>query len=173
VRVEIAPLLLLLLLALNATAADLSRQIAQLQQEASGGRTDVGGLEQSVRAITTVQSAEELARMDLTLSDGPRIRLDHVATVSDTVAEPRSAALLNGRPVVGFEIVRSLGSGEAEVADAVRAALTTLQAAHPDIKLTEAFNFVDPVAENVSSSMLLLYEGAVLAVIVVWLFLRD
>ncbi len=170
VRIELDPARLL---ALNATAADISRQLRQIQQEASGGRADVGGIEQSVRTIATVQSAEELARMDIALSDGRRIRLDQVASVSDTVAEQRSAALLNGKPVVGFEITRSRGAGEVEVAAGVRAQLARLQAEHPDIIITEAFNFVDPVQENFDGSMWLLIEGAVLAVIVVWLFLRD
>jgi multidrug efflux pump subunit AcrB len=73
-----------------------------------------------VRTIATVQSAEELAAMDIALADGRRVRLDQVATVSDTVAEPRSAALLNGKPVVGFEITRSRGAGEVDVAEGVR-----------------------------------------------------
>jgi len=161
------------LLALNATAADISRQLRQVQQEASGGRADLGGAEQSVRTIGTVASAEELARLEIALSDGRRIRLDQVATVRDSVAEQRSAALLNGKPVVGFEITRSRGAGEVEVAQGVKAALEHLRAAHPDISVTEAFNFVDPVEENFHGSMSLLYEGAFLAVIVVWLFLRD
>ena len=99
VRVEIDPGRLL---ALNATAADISRQLRAVQQDAAGGRTDVGGIEQSVRTIATVQSAAELGRLDVALSDGRRIRLDQVATVTDTVAEQRSGALLNGKPVVGF-----------------------------------------------------------------------
>ena len=170
VRVELDPLLLQ---ALNASAADISRQLRQVQQEASGGRTDVGGAEQSVRTIATVKSAEELARLEVTLGDGRRIRLDQVARVSDTVAEQRSAALLNGKPVVGFEITRTRGAGETEVAEGVRKQLDVLRAAHPEIVVTEAFNFVDPVQENYSGSMLLLYEGAALAVLVVYLFLRD
>jgi multidrug efflux pump subunit AcrB len=170
IRVELDPARLL---ALNATAADISRQLRRIQQEASGGRADVGGIEQSVRTIATVQSAEELAAMDIVLSDGRRVRLDQVATVSDTVGEPRSAALLDGRPVVGFEITRSRGAGEVEVAEVVRSALEKLKAEHPDITITEAFNFVDPVIENYEGSMVLLIEGAILAVIVVWLFLRD
>jgi multidrug efflux pump subunit AcrB len=93
--------------------------------------------------------------------------------VSDSVAEQRSAALLNGKPVVGFEITRSRGAGEVEVAAGVRAALEKLKAEHPDIVITEAFNFVDPVVENFEGSMALLIEGALLAVLVVWLFLRD
>jgi multidrug efflux pump subunit AcrB len=170
VRVELDPARLL---ALDASAADISRQLRQIQQEASGGRADVGGAEQSVRTVATVGSADELARMDIVLSDGRRVRLDQVAAVTDTVAEQRSAALLNGRAVVGFEIVRSRGAGEIEVADGVRAELARLRAAHPDITITEAFNFVDPVQENYDGSMSLLIEGAILAVIVVWFFLRD
>ena len=170
VRVELDPAKLL---ALNASAADISRQLRQIQQEASGGRADVGGTEQSVRTIATVQSADELARMEITLSDGRRIRLDEVATVQDTVAEQRSAALLNGKPVVGFEITRSRGAGEVDVAEGVQVQLEKLKAAHPEIAITEAFNFVDPVVENYDGSMKLLYEGAALAVIVVWLFLRN
>jgi len=170
VRVELDPARML---ALNATAADVSRQLRQTQQEASGGRADVGGVEQSVRTIGTVQSAAELARMDIVLSDGRRVRLDQLATISDTVAEQRSAALLDGKPVVGFEITRSRGAGELEVAQGVRAELAKLKAEHPDIAIVESFNFVDPVEENYTGSMWLLIEGAILAVFVVWLFLRD
>ncbi len=161
------------LLALNATAADISRQLRQIQQEASGGRADVGGAEQTVRTIGTVASAAELAALDIVLADGRRIRLDQVASVRDTVAEQRSVALLDGKPVVGFEIVRSRGAGEPEVAAGVRAQLEELRAAHPDVTITEAFNFVDPVQENFDGSMRLLIEGAILAVLVVWIFLRD
>jgi multidrug efflux pump subunit AcrB len=170
VRVELDPARML---ALGATAADVSRQLRQTQQEASGGRADVGGVEQSVRTIATVQSAAELARMDIVLSDGRRVRLDQLAAVTDTVAEQRSAALLDGKPVVGFEITRSRGAGELEVAQGVRAELAKLEAEHPDIAIVESFNFVDPVEENYSGSMWLLVEGAILAVFVVWLFLRD
>ncbi len=170
IRVELDPARML---ALDATAADVSRQLRQTQQEASGGRADVGGVEQSVRTIGTVQSADELGRMDIALSDGRRVRLDQLARVRDTVAEQRSAALLDGKPVVGFEIVRSRGASEIEVAQGVRAELAKLEAEHPDIAIVEAFNFVDPVRENYDGSMWLLIEGAILAVLVVWLFLRD
>jgi multidrug efflux pump subunit AcrB len=170
VRVEVDPARLL---ALNATAADISRQLRAVQQEASGGRSDVGGIEQSVRTIATVKSAAELARLEVALSDGRHIRLDQVATISDTVAEQRSGALLNGKPVVGFEVVRSKGASETAVADGVRAALDRMRALRPDVEVTEAFNFVDPVIENFHGSMYLLIEGAVLAVIVVFIFLRD
>ena len=170
VRVELDPAMLL---ALGASASDVSRQLRQIQQDAPGGRSDLGGAEQAVRTLATVRSADELARMEIVLSDGRRVRLDQIARVSDTVAERRSAALLDGRPVVGFEITRSKGTGEIEVAEGVRAQIERLRAEHPEITFTESFNFVDPVQEGYEGSMYLLYEGAVLAIIVVWFFLRD
>ncbi len=159
--------------ALGASAADISRQLKQMQSDSSGGRTDVAGGEQAVRTLGSVTDAQTLARISLTLADGRRLRLDQVASISDTVAEPRSAALLNGQAVVGFEVSRSRGASEIEVGAAVQKALADLRAAHPDIEWTEAFDFVSPVAEEYQGSLHLLYEGAILAVLVVWLFLRD
>ncbi len=180
VRVALDPLKLQ---ALGATAADISRQLRQVQLDSAGGRTDVGGGEQPVRTLATVKSAQELSQLQLSLTTGNldasgasgarRIRLDQVATVSDTTAEQRSAALLNGNPVVGFEVSRSKGESEVAVGAAVQKALAELKAQHPEIVLTEAFNFVKPVQEEYTGSMHLLYEGAILAVLVVWLFLRD
>ena len=161
------------MLALGVTAADVSRALRQVQTEASGGRADLGGSEQSVRVVGRVGSAEGLRALEIGLPDGRRLALERIARIRDTVAEPRSLALLNGKPVVGFEVTRSRGASELEVGRGVQAALTQLKAAHPDIELTEAFDFVTPVEEEFDASMTLLYEGALLAVLVVFLFLRD
>ena len=159
--------------ALGATATEISHQLRQVQLDAAGGRADLGGSEQPMRTLATVKSADELKQLQLTLSDGRRIQLSDVATISDTIAEQRSAALLNGQPVVGFEVSRSRGESEVAVGAAVQIALQELKQTHPDLVLTEAFNFVQPVQEEYDGSMHLLYEGAILAVLVVWLFLRD
>jgi len=158
---------------LGASASEISRQLRQVQTESAGGRADLGGGQQPMRTLATVKSAQELAQLELSMSNGQRLRLDEVANVQDKVAEPRALALLNGEPVVGFEITRSKGASEVEVGAAVQAALKELQALHPGLELTEAFNFVQPVQEEFDASMMLLYEGAFLAVVVVWLFLRD
>lgn len=158
---------------MGATAAEISRQLHQVQRESPGGRTDLGQGEQPVRTLANAASAEELQQMEVTLSDGRHIRLNQVATITDTVAEQRSLALLDGKPVVGFEVTRSRGASEIDVGAGVQKALTELTAAYPDIELTEAFNFIIPVQEEFDGSMALLYEGALLAVLVVWLFLRD
>jgi multidrug efflux pump subunit AcrB len=163
--------------ALGVSAATVSRQLREVQVDSAGGRAELGTSEQPVRAIATVKSAQELANIELAISGGSgdsrKVRLDQIADVQDTIAQPRSAALLNGVPVVGFEIARSKGASEVEAGKGVRAALKELKVQHPDLELTEAFDFVTPVEEEYKASLTLLGEGAILAVIVVFLFLRD
>jgi multidrug efflux pump subunit AcrB len=158
---------------LGVSASVVSRQLSAIQKDSAGGRTNLGASEQPVRTLATVKSAEELAQMEIALGDGRKVRLDQVATVQDTIAEQRSAAFLNGKPVVGFEVSRSKGASEVEAGKGVRLALEEIKKAHPDIELTEAFDFVTPVEEEYAASLTLLIEGALLAVLVVWLFLRD
>ena len=163
--------------ALGITASEVSRQLKQVQQEGSGGRMELGVGEQPVRTLATVKTAQEVGHIELTtaragLSNG-RVRLDQIATVTDTLAELRSAASLNGQPVVGFEVVRSRGESEVAVGRLVRQALADFRLKNPDVEITEAFDFVTPVEEEYTGSLHLLYEGAILAVLVVWLFLRD
>jgi len=159
--------------ALNVAAVDVSRRLKLVQQEAPGGRGDVSGAEQSVRTIATVKTAAELAVLDIPLPDGRHIRLDQVARVLDTVSEPRSEATLDGKQVVGFEVFRTKGASEVDVAKGSHAAVDELQAAHPNMKFHQAIDNAQPVEENFDGSMDLLYEGALLAILVVWWFLRD
>ncbi|MBI4936714.1 MAG: efflux RND transporter permease subunit, partial [Nitrosomonadales bacterium] len=170
VRVEMDPEKLI---ALHVSAADISRQIKQVQQESSGGRTDLGGAEQALRTLAIVGTVDELAAMDISLPDGRHFRLGQLARVTDGQAEPSSIALLDGKPVIAFDITRTKGSSEIGVARGVRAAVARLNAQHANAQIIEAFNMVEPVQENFTGSMNLLYEGALLAVLVVWWFLRD
>ncbi|WP_348944036.1 efflux RND transporter permease subunit [Chitinibacter sp. FCG-7] len=159
--------------ALGVTSSDISRQLAMTQRDSSGGRTDLAGAEQALRTIATVQTAAELASTELALGDGRRIRLDQVATISDTVAERRTIAQLDGKPVVGFEITRSRGASETEVAALIQKVLAQLKAEHPTLQITQAYDMAKPVQDEFDGSMMLLYEGALLAIVVVWFFLRD
>ncbi|NDB98785.1 MAG: efflux RND transporter permease subunit, partial [Betaproteobacteria bacterium] len=159
--------------AIGMTAADLSRQLRAVQQEASGGRTDLASAQQPVRLLASLAAAEPLRTFAIALPQGGSVRLDQLAEIRDGIAERRSAAFLNGQAVVGFEVVRSRGASEVQVGKLVRESLAQLKLERPDVVLTEAFDFVTPVQEEYDGSLILLYEGALLAVLVVWIFLRD
>ncbi len=159
--------------ALGVTAGTISSQLARLQVERPGGRAEEGGSEQSVRTVGTVRSAADLANYPIFLPDGRSVRLSSVATVEDAAALPRDAVLLNGKPAVSVSINRTRGSSEVTVGNGVREALTGLEAAHPGLKFVEVTSSVEQAKASYDASILMLWEGALLAVLVVWWFLRD
>ncbi len=159
--------------ALGATASDISRQLSRIQAEYPGGEGRVGGLAQSVRTTGTIASAQELAALPIVLSDGRTVRLDTIAAVRDQAAERRQLALLDGKPVIGFEVVRAWGASALDVAEESRAAVERLRQQYPNVTFTEVNSTVEFIRESYVSSMEMLFEGALLAVVVVWVFLRD
>lgn len=162
------------LVALGLGAAEVSRHVAGLLVDAPGGRARLGEGEQNLRATLDIRTVADLGALDIPLPGGQVLRLDQLASsITDGEAERRSGALLDGKPVVGFQILRAIGAGDVEVAEAVRAAVDELAEAYPDIRFVEAFNSVEPVKENYHGSMSLLYEGIALTIVIVGLFLRD
>ncbi len=170
VHVDLDPTLMA---GMGVTPSDVSRQLKAVQKESSGGQGDVGGQRQSTRTIATVGSATEIAAITIPLTDGRYVRLDQIARVSDTHAERSSLAFRDGKPVIGFQITRSRGYSDVGVATDVRSAIDAFAKAHPETAIEEASNTVAPIEENYEGSMHLLIEGALLAIIVVWWFLRN
>ena len=170
VRIEADPIRLA---ALGVTPGDLSRALRTVQQQSSGGRSQLGGGEQSIRTVALAVQASDLAALPIALPGGRQVRLDEVATVRDTDAERAQAALLDGRPALGFNIFRAKGFDEVEVAEGVREALARVGAADPALKVTPVSSSVAYTLEQFEGSMAMLYEGALLAILVVFLFLRD
>lgn len=158
---------------LGVTAADVSRALRQAQQQLSGGRAQLAKKEQSIRIIATVQQAAQLNAIPIILANGRHLRLEQVATIFDGAAQPTQTALLNGEPVVGFSVYRAKGFDEVKIALGVREALVQLQQNDPTFDFTFISGSVDETIEQYEGSMTMLYEGAVLAIIVVWLFLRN
>jgi len=170
VRVELDPLRLQ---AMQVTTGEISRQLSSMQQEAPGGRSDLGGLEQAVRTLGTVRDAADLSRLSLPLDDGRRLKLADVAQVRDTYADRRQLALLDGAPVVGFDVMRARGHDDVGTAEHVYAAIARLQREHPQVRMVEVTNTVEFSRSEYEAAMRALYEGCILAILVVWLFLRD
>ncbi|HUK02531.1 MAG TPA: efflux RND transporter permease subunit [Steroidobacteraceae bacterium] len=159
--------------AMGASAGNVSQQLRIFQAEYPGGEARLGSGEQNVRTVGTMKSAQELAALPIALPDGRSVRLDDIATVRDQAAEIRSMALLDGRPVVGFEITRAWGAGALGVADDVRKAVAELQQQNPQVHFSELNSRVENIRDSFHASMKMLIEGSLLTIIVVWLFLRD
>ncbi|MGQ9370673.1 efflux RND transporter permease subunit [Azospirillum sp. ST 5-10] len=170
VHVDLDPTLMA---GLGIAASDVSAAVEAMQKDDSGGQGEVGGKRQSMRTLGAVATAREVAAIAVPLADGRHVRLDQVARVSDIHADRSTRAFLDGVPVIAFQITRSKGFSDVGVAEAARSAIAAFAATHPEATIAEASTTVTPIIENYEGSMHLLLEGAALAVVVVWWFLRD
>ncbi|WP_043353356.1 efflux RND transporter permease subunit [Methylobacterium sp. B1] len=161
------------LLALGITAADVNRQLRLTSADMAGGRAEVGGQEQSIRALAASASLETLAKTSIVVPGNRKVRLDELATLSDTAEEPRTFARFNGEPVVAFAISRASGASDADVSVGVAKKIAALHAANPNVRFDLIDTSVVNTIGNYHSAMMGLIEGAALAVVVVLLFLRD
>jgi multidrug efflux pump subunit AcrB len=161
------------MVALGVSTADLSAVLKSVQKESSGGRSEIEGVKRTFRTLSVSGNAAELAALVIPLAGGQTVRLSDIARITDGVAEPKSLAVLDGRPVVAFEITRSKGSKGVETALKVREAMEKFQAEHPEVIIKEAYNTFGYSYDAYVGSMQLLFEGAFLAILIVWWFLRD
>lgn len=159
--------------ALSLSVAAVNEALVQTQLNRSGGRSDIHGGEQVVTTAAAPLTVDELAERRLALPGGNTVRLAEVASVRDAVAEPRAFATLNGADIVGFAVYRTQGSSDISVADVVAEAVTKLGIGNPNIRFSLADDNVSYTAGNYHSAMHTLLEGAVLSIVVVFLFLRD
>ena len=161
------------LLALGVTAAQVNAQLRADNIDLGGGRAELAGQEQAIRTLAGARTVADLAATPISLPGDRRVRLDELATVTDGAAEPRTFARLFDEPIVSFGVTRAKGASDVAVDRLVAARLARIQADHPEVSFAKVDTQVDNELGNYSSTMETLIEGALLAVIVVLVFLRD
>jgi len=155
------------------TAAQVNQQLRASNMNGAGGRAEIAGSEQSVRVIGNAQDAYQLSQTQIALPGGRFVRLVDLGEVKDSNSEQRSIAKQNGHQVVTFMIQRAKGSSEVTAYEGVWKELRALEKENPKVHFSEVFTTVDYTKAQYRSAMEGLIEGAVLAVFVVLLFLRD
>ncbi|MEQ1548911.1 MAG: efflux RND transporter permease subunit [Chakrabartia sp.] len=155
------------------TASQVNNQLRQTNVNTAGGRTEIAGSEQSIRVLGNAKNAHELGETQISLGGGRAVKLTNIADVRDLYAEQRSLSTMDGRQVLSFSITRAKGASDVMVYDQAMAELRKMEAANPKVKFRDLFTSVNYSREQYTSSMAAMIEGAILAVIVVFLFLRD
>lgn len=155
------------------TAAEVSRQLREVNVDLPGGKAEVGGREQNIRTLGSAAGIDTLRSLPLTLRDGRSVRLGDLGEVSDGSAEPSQDAFVGEERVVAFQVVRGVGSSSVDVARGVERAVARLGAEHPQIAVQLFSSTVEFTRESYHASIEALVLGALLAVVVVWWFLRD
>ena len=153
--------------------AQLSEQITGIQQDSSGGEAEVGKTTQAIRVLGAVERASDLNNLQVAVPTGGTQALGRMAQITDGAADPSSIAKLDGQTVVAFNITRSRGASEVEVMELVDAELAKLSADVGNIDIEKVYDRATPIAEDYQASLRMLIEGGLLAVVVVFLFLRN
>ncbi|MBC9248031.1 efflux RND transporter permease subunit [Paracoccus sp. 11-3] len=161
------------LLAHGLTAAEVSDQLRAKNIDMAGGRGDLAGIEFSIRTLGSASSVDRLAVTPIALPQGGSIALNQLGQVIDGPAEERSFALLNGQPVVAFGVYRATGESDLATGDGVKERLDQIRARYPNTRITLIDDATTYTEASYHSAMETLYEGAALAVIVVFIFLRN
>ncbi len=161
------------LLMLNTTINNVSNQLYSVRQDFSGGRVDIGGRELVIEARPNINNVADIANLYIPLANTSYVRLSQLAKVIDTYGEIRQMAFLNGKPVIAFDVYPVKGASDLGVAMSVRELIEKYKITHPEVQIREVSNSVSSIKSTYGGSMQALYEGAILAIIVVWLFLRD
>jgi multidrug efflux pump subunit AcrB len=159
--------------ALGLTAVQVNEQLRALNLDAAGGRAQVGGGEQAIRVLGGAKSAEDLGDTEIFLSAGKSVRLREIAVVHDGIAEVRTLARLNGRSATTFGVFKAKGASDVTVSRAVQADLDKILVENPAVHMTPIFTTVAHTLRTYHSALSALIEGSILAVIVVWFFLRN
>ncbi|MCP4619434.1 MAG: efflux RND transporter permease subunit, partial [Bradyrhizobium sp.] len=161
------------LAALDLTAAQVGQALRTALGDNAGGRVELGRSEQTVRVLASPRSAEALRRVELPLGGGRSVALSAVAEVGDGAGEPRSFARLDGRPVIGFEVMKTKPASDISVEDAANAAIERLAREGRGVRFTRIVSSADETRAEFSATIEVLVEGMALAALVVWLFLRT
>jgi multidrug efflux pump subunit AcrB len=159
--------------AFGITAAQVNQQLRAINTNSAGGRAEIAGAEQAVRVLGNAQSAFALGQTQISMGNGHTVKLSDVAQVKDLYAEQRSIAKMDNRPVVSFGVQRSRGASEVTLYAETLKALDQIEKENPNVHFVKRFTTVKYTVEQYKAAMRAMIEGAVLAVLVVFLFLRD
>ncbi len=155
------------------TASGVNAQLRQVNLNAAGGRAEIAGAEQSVRVLGNARDPYVLGQTQIAVGAGRTVRLNDIAQVRDLYAEQRSASTLDGRQVISFDFQRSKGASDVAVFEGAEAKLKALEQRNPKVKFRMIRNSVRDTLSEYHAAMEAMFGGAGLAVLIVFLFLRD
>jgi len=130
--------------------------------------------ERVVQIDARMQRPEDFGRIIVARKNGAPVRLDQVARVNDGAQEVESLALYNGQRTLLLSVQKSQGENTIEVVDGLNAAVVELKSQlPPGVRLETIGDSSRPIRVAVNNVRQTLLEGAILTVLIVFLFLNS
>ena len=158
----------------NLTIQDVAAALRQQNLEVPGGRVEQGSRELILRTLGRMQRVQDFSNLIVSNVGGQPIYLKDLATVSDSIEEPRSLSRLNGQNTVTLVVQKQSGANTVKLIDAVKTRLKELQADLPsDFNISiirDQSIFINSSLNEISFHLLV---GAILVALTVFFFLHD
>nr|WP_291223583.1 efflux RND transporter permease subunit [Dokdonella sp.] len=153
---------------------DINTRLKSENVNASGGRIDEGSQRFLVRTVNQFQSLEEMRDLIIKLDGNVPIRLKDIATVSQGHKEREGVVRIDGREAIELAIYKEGDANTVTVAKAVDAAMQQLKSGLPPgaglTTIEDQSQFIEAALHDVKKDALI---GGVLAILIIFLFLRD
>ncbi|MCX7943756.1 MAG: efflux RND transporter permease subunit [Deltaproteobacteria bacterium] len=162
------------LIAYNLTIDDLVKSLNTQNIDIPAGSLKTSDYEISVKSKGTVENLEQLKNTPVTIINGTVIKIKDVAAVEDSLAEERSRSILNGRKTLSLVITKQPGTNTVEIARKVREIIPYLNKLAPSgVKTEIIYDNAVFIENSINDAIFDLYLGAILAVIIIGVFLRN
>ncbi|SMB88442.1 hydrophobic/amphiphilic exporter-1, HAE1 family [Desulfonispora thiosulfatigenes DSM 11270] len=171
IQVEVSPYMLQ---AYGLSIQDISNIIRGENNNFSVGSVEQGKKDYLVRVKGEFKEIKEIEEILIPLKTGETIALKNLAQIKNTYEEQKSYSLLNGQPSISLNIQKQSDANTVKVSDAVQEELETLKNELPgNIKIEMAMDQAEFIRKSIDGVKQNGYIGALLAVVVLFLFLRS
>lgn len=137
------------------------------------GSVKTGALVRAVQVNAESRTPELLADMIIARQAGAEVRLGDVASVTASTSDAESLAFRNGQPALAIDVLKVDGANTVAVAADVGRAIDRLQGRIGDARIDVLVNSADAIEANYATVRSTLMEGALLAVLIVFIFLNS
>ncbi|MET3924038.1 efflux RND transporter permease subunit [Devosia sp. 2618] len=161
--------------AFNVGVGEVIQALGQDNQNLPAGSITDGAVVQSIQVEGRIENADDFLEIVVSRQGGQAVYLRDVATIEDGQADVTSLALLNGERALAIDVVKTQGANTVGVAEEVRKVIANMQAnVLPDtVHLEIITDNAVPVEDSFHAVQNMLVEGAVLAVLIVFVFLNS
>jgi HAE1 family hydrophobic/amphiphilic exporter-1 len=147
-------------------------------QDAPAGSLVSDKMERVVRVQGKVKSPQEFERIIVarrgTGAQTTAVTLGQLAEIRDTQREENSLSTNDGKRSVSIQIRKTRGANTIEMARSIRAQIDTLKKTLPsDVRLEVSFDRSEFIRDSVDNVKHTIIEGALLTVLIVFLFLHS
>ncbi|MFY8125476.1 MAG: efflux RND transporter permease subunit [Hydrogenophaga sp.] len=160
--------------ALGVSAEQITSAVRNDNQDLPVGTLKSEERERVVQVLARIDQPQDFANIIVARKNGTPIRLGQVARISDSTEEVESLALYNGQRTLLLQVQKSQDENTIAVTDGLKATLGELQQAlPPGVKLEQIADGSRPIRVSVNNVRQTLIEGAILTVLIVFLFLNS